>query len=137
MSLRYTLSDIWNLDIALPKTAIVFIRWDLWAWKTALSQMLIRRILGQDISVTSPTYTYYNRYESIYHFDLYRLKNYDEFFAIGGEDILDNHDWIILIEWPELIMPHYTADLEIVLKKTDIPDEREISVIYESKPQES
>ena len=137
MSLRYTLSDIWNLDIALPKTAIVFIRWDLWAGKTALSQMLIRRILGQNISVTSPTYTYYNRYESIYHFDLYRLKNYDEFFAIGGEDILDNHDWIILIEWPELIMPHYTADIEIVLKKTDIPDEREISVIYGSKPQES
>ncbi|MBT3728584.1 hypothetical protein HOF65_00670 [bacterium] len=40
----------------------------------------------------SPTYTYYNKYNNIYHFDLYKLKSYDEFFAIGGEDILDNNN---------------------------------------------
>ncbi|MBT3726615.1 hypothetical protein HOG21_02715 [bacterium] len=32
--------------------------------------------------MTSPTYTYYNKYNDIYHFDLYRLKSYDEFFSI-------------------------------------------------------
>ena len=50
-------------------------------------------------SITSPTYTYYNKYTldnfiNIYHYDLYRLKDYDEFFAIWWEDILDNNDWI-------------------------------------------
>ena len=67
--------------------------------------------------VTSPTYTYYNKYNNIYHFDLYRLQDYNEFFAIGGEDILDNNEWIILIEWPELLEKYYQPDLEIILKK--------------------
>ncbi len=128
MSLCYTLWDISDLDIPLPDSGIVFIKWDLGAGKTTLSQSLIQKILGKDISVTSPTYTYYNQYEHIYHFDLYRLSNYDEFFAIGWEDILDHHEWIILIEWPELIEHHYTPDLEIILKKTENKDERVITV---------
>ncbi|USN59129.1 MAG: tRNA (adenosine(37)-N6)-threonylcarbamoyltransferase complex ATPase subunit type 1 TsaE [Candidatus Peribacteria bacterium] len=67
---------------------------------------------------------------SVYHFDLYRLKDYDEFFAIGGEDILDNNDGIVLIEWPEIIAEHYSPDIDVYLKKTDREDEREITLQY-------
>ena len=81
-------------------------------------------------NITSPTYTYYNKYNDIYHFDLYRLKDYNEFFAIGAEDILDNNDGVILVEWPELIEKYYKPDIEIILKKTDNEDEREIEVNY-------
>jgi tRNA threonylcarbamoyladenosine biosynthesis protein TsaE len=66
---------------------------------------------------------------TIHHFDLYRLKNYDEFFAIGWEEILDNNEWIILVEWPEILEGYYNADMIIKMKKVDIEDEREIEIL--------
>jgi tRNA A37 threonylcarbamoyladenosine biosynthesis protein TsaE len=80
--------------------------------------------------VRSPTYTYYQKYSKeivgtkeigdrgetkenlpptssllppVYHFDLYRLEDYDTFISIGGEEILQNDDVIVLIEWPEIL----------------------------------
>lgn len=43
----------------------------------------------------------YNSKVPIYHFDVYRLSDVDEFFAIGGEEYLQNG--ICIIEWGELI----------------------------------
>ena len=37
----------------------------------------------------------------IFHFDVYRLEDVDEFYAIGGEEYFE--DGISLIEWGELI----------------------------------
>jgi len=79
--------------------------------------------------VRSPTYTYYNKYgKNIYHFDLYRLSHYDEFFAIGGEEILDNEENISLIEWPELIGSYFKPTIEIFIQKTHQENEREIEI---------
>jgi len=133
----YNISKIQKLVFPLFKGNIVFLNWDLWAWKTTISKHIINSILGVKQSVTSPTYTYYNKYEwilewekiDIYHFDLYRLSNYDEFFAIGGEEILENNNWIILIEWPDIISEYFKADLTINLSKTDKDNEREIEII--------
>lgn len=139
-----------KLDIKLP--CIIFLKGDLWAWKTTLSKHIINNLLWVKEDVTSPTYTYYNRYSwetldskfykysknienskfetlDIYHFDLYRLKNYDEFFIIGGEDILDNNSWVVLIEWPEIIKNYYKPDIEISLSKTKNEEEREIQIV--------
>jgi len=127
---KYFLNDITDLDIQLKRPCIIFLKGDLWAGKTTLSQYIIRNLLGVSENIISPTYTYYNKYYDIYHFDLYRLKNYDEFFAIVGEDILDNNRGIILFEWPELIEKHYDCDIEIILEKTSENDQREISIIY-------
>jgi hypothetical protein len=33
-----------------------------------------------------------------------------------------------LIEWPDLIEKYYSPDLEIILKKTDNPKQREIEI---------
>ena len=55
--------------------------------------------------ISSPTFTIVNEYNSnevnIYHFDVYRLEDSDEFFAIGGEEYFSKG--ICLIEWGELI----------------------------------
>ena len=126
----YSIDNIDKLDILIKKPSLVFLCWDLWAWKTTLSKSIINKILDKNIDVTSPTYTYYNKYDDVHHFDLYRLKDYDEFFAIGGEDILDNNEGVILVEWPDLIEKYYKADIEINIKKTDREDEREIDIKY-------
>lgn len=126
---KYSIDKIKELKIPIKKPSIIFLNGDLWAWKTTLSKHILNNLLWIKEDITSPTYTYYNRYNDNYHFDLYRLKDYDEFFAIWWEDILDNNTWIILVEWPDLISKYYKPDLVINITKTDIEDERQIEII--------
>jgi tRNA threonylcarbamoyladenosine biosynthesis protein TsaE len=125
----YKLEEIKNINLWLNKDKIIFLKWDLWAWKTTISKHILNNLLKIKENISSPTYTYYNKYWKNYHFDLYRLKNYDEFFAIWWEEILDNNSWIILIEWPDIIEKYYKADIVINIKKTDNENEREIEII--------
>ncbi len=126
---KYFLKYISDLKIEIKKPCLIFLRWDLWAGKTTLAKHILNDILWIEGEVTSPTYTYYNKYLDNYHFDLYRINNYDEFFAIWWEEILDNNSWVILVEWPEIIEKYYSPDLEIILKKTENSEEREIKII--------
>ena len=130
MKKKYFINNIDSLNINIKKPYLIFIKGDLWVWKTTLSKYILNNLVWIKDSVTSPTYTYYNKYKDNYHFDLYRLWDYDEFFAIWGEEILDNNSGIILIEWPEIIEKYYSPDIEIILSKTDIEEEREIEIIY-------
>lgn len=126
---RYTLKEISELPLSLIPGDIVFLHGDLAAGKTTLSKHLIQTLLWETTDIKSPTYTYYHKYsDHIYHFDLYRLSNYDEFFAIGGEEIVENPNNICLIEWPEILSGYITPTFEIFLKKTDRDDEREIEI---------
>ena len=126
---KYFLKYISDLKIEIKKPCLIFLKWDLWAGKTTLAKHILNDILWIEGEVTSPTYTYYNKYLDNYHFDLYRINNYDEFFAIWWEEILDNNSWVILVEWPEIIEKYYSQDLEIILKKTENSEEREIKII--------
>ena len=132
MKQKYSLDNIWNINIPNKKPLIIFLKGDLWAWKTTLSKHILKDIFWIKDEITSPTYTYYNKYEDHYHFDLYRIWDYDEFFAIWWEDISDNLDWVALIEWPEKIEKYYKPDIEIYLRKTDIEDQREIEIIHKT-----
>ncbi|MDD5770088.1 MAG: tRNA (adenosine(37)-N6)-threonylcarbamoyltransferase complex ATPase subunit type 1 TsaE [Candidatus Gracilibacteria bacterium] len=128
---KYFLNDIFNLSLEIKPGDIIFIYGDLASGKTTFSKHIINNLLGIKQDVISPTYTYYNKYgKNIYHFDLYRLNNYDEFFAIGGEEILDNSENISIIEWPEIIKPYFKPNIEIYLRKTKNELEREIGIVY-------
>jgi tRNA threonylcarbamoyladenosine biosynthesis protein TsaE len=130
MKKKYFLDTISSINLNINKPCIIFLIWDLWYGKTTLSKYILNEIVWIKDSITSPTYTYYNKYGDNYHFDLYRLKNYDEFFAIWAEEILDNNNWVIVIEWPEIIKDYYRPDIIINISKTDIDNEREIEIIY-------
>lgn len=130
---KYVLNDIKNITVDLNKPKLVFIKGDLWSWKTTLSKHILNNILKIKDNITSPTYTYYNKYQNNFHFDLYRLKDYDEFFAIGWEDILDNNYWIILVEWPDVIEKYYIPDIIINISRTYKEGEREIKIIENKK----
>lgn len=127
---------MWKLKFDIKKGDIIFLNWDLWAGKTTVSKFIINNLLNVNENVVSPTYTYYNKYTwifnwekiDVFHFDLYRLDNYDEFFAIGWEEILDNNLWIILIEWPDIIKKYYNYNLNIDLVKIKNEKYREIEI---------
>ena len=60
---------------------------------------------GLENEISSPTFTIVNEYKkdsiNIYHFDVYRLEDSSEFYAIGGDEYFENG--ICIIEWGELI----------------------------------
>ena len=133
MKQKYTQETLQTLIINIKRPFLIFLQWDLGAWKTTLSKHILKNFCDVSEEVSSPTYTYYNKYNDNYHFDLYRILDYDEFFAIGGEDILDNNKWVILIEWPEVLWKYYSPDCSITLSQTWIKGEREIEIIYNKK----
>lgn len=80
---------------------------DMGAGKTTIITALCNRKGVQDV-ISSPTFSIINEYiyeengveKSIYHIDLYRLKNSEEVIQAGVEDCI-NSGHICFIEWPE------------------------------------
>ena len=76
----------------------------LGAGKTSFITALCK-VLGVPETVTSPTYSIIQEYktrdnETIFHIDLYRIKNKEEAIDAGVEDCLLSND-ICMVEWPE------------------------------------
>src|SRR5207248_3256736 len=98
--------------------------------KTTFIQRICKT-LGVKNKVTSPTFSLINEYNGVkpvYHFDLYRLKNFDELLSIGITEYLDSGNYC-LIEWPEMaerILPEKTV--KVFIETTD-GVERKIKII--------
>lgn len=91
---------------------VVLYEGDLGAGKTAFTKGIARALDVED-TVTSPTFAIVNEYEGrlpLFHFDLYRLENFDDLYSIGFFDYLVRGG-IIAAEWSENI-PELAADLD-------------------------
>lgn len=130
-SITFSLWELETLDLGIHTPALIFLYGTLGAGKTTLSASILRKALWDPQKyITSPTYTYYQRYKEHTHFDLYRLQNYDEFVAIWGEEIVDNSQGIILIEWPEILEGYYTPNYSFYLEALEgKEDERLLRII--------
>lgn len=88
----------------LKKGMIIVLSGDLGSGKTKLTEGILT-YFGLENEISSPTFTIVNEYNTqnlnIYHFDVYRLSDIDEFSAIGGEEYFEKGACII--EWGELI----------------------------------
>ena len=100
------MSEIANLvlDIADEDNVIVF-EGEMGSGKTTLIKAICIE-LGVEDATSSPTYALINEYQidddTIYHMDLFRLKDVDEAIDIGIEDYLHS-DALCLVEWPEVV----------------------------------
>ena len=83
---------------------IIILSGNLGAGKTKFVQGILQNFNLED-EISSPTFTIVNEYKApnvnIYHFDLYRLADIDEFYAIGGEEYLEKG--ICIFEWGEIL----------------------------------
>lgn len=90
----------------LNKNSIIILSGDLGSGKTKFTQGILK-YYGLENEISSPTFTIVNEYNAkdinIYHFDLYRLEDIDEFYAMGGEEYLQNG--ICIFEWGEILEP--------------------------------
>ena len=103
----------------LKKGNTVVLTGELGAGKTKFTEGFLMHFGLQD-EISSPTFNIVNEYSKnnihIYHFDVYRLSDIDEFYAIGGEEYFDKG--ICLIEWGELIKEALPEDyIKISIQK--------------------
>ena len=120
------LSQVSDLLISLrDKSNIIAFYGNMGAGKTTLIKNLCAQLGVQD-EVNSPTFALVNEYQtdtfdSIFHFDFYRIKSLEEVFDIGYEDYFYGGS-LCLLEWPELIdplMPEHFIKVEITFGETD------------------
>jgi tRNA threonylcarbamoyladenosine biosynthesis protein TsaE len=95
-----TATNFWN---QVPSSKVIALHGQMGAGKTTFISALCR---AKHVSSTvgSPTFSIINEYlspeGSIYHIDLYRLKDEEEAIRTGVEDCLYSGQ-ICLVEWPE------------------------------------
>jgi len=115
----------------LTKKDIVILSGELGSGKTKFVQGVLK-YFGLENEISSPTFTIVNEYHAketnIYHFDVYRLSEPDEFYAIGGEEYFEQG--ICLIEWGEMIESILPTDyIKITFKKNEENEEyRELQI---------
>lgn len=83
---------------------IIVLSGELGSGKTKFTEGFLS-YFGLENEISSPTFTIVNEYKNnkitIFHFDVYRLEDIDEFYAIGGEEYFSSG--ICIIEWGEKI----------------------------------
>lgn len=112
---------------------IVCLTGDLGTGKTHITKGIAKG-LGIDDHITSPTFTIVNEYDSgrlkLYHFDVYRVSDPDEIYAIGFDDYIFSNG-VSIIEWANYIEEILPSDYLHILIEKDLSngeDYRKITI---------
>ena len=114
----------------LEKGDSILLHGDLGAGKSVFARGVAR---GLEISgpMPSPTFTLLIPYEGkrkLYHFDLYRLNDPDEFYAAGLDEFIGG-DGVALIEWPEMAEIDPVPRLDVKILRDDGGDDVNVRII--------
>lgn len=100
----------------LPTQCVVALNGTLGAGKTRLVRAFAEACGIDEKDVTSPTFTLWQTYQGtrrIHHLDAYRIRDEDEFDALGVEECF-GEDATTFIEWAERVAGCLPTDLLIV-----------------------
>ena len=129
MDVIFALSDIKNAAeqflAAAGTTSVFAFHGEMGAGKTTFINAVCE-VMGVKDTISSPTFSIINQYstvtgKTVYHMDLYRLKDDEEAVNTGVEDCLYSGN-ICLVEWPEKapgIFPDDTLHVTIIAIGTD------------------
>ena len=111
----------------------MFYHGDLGSGKTKFVEGILK-YFGKENEISSPTFTIVNEYNcddlNIYHFDVYRLEDCDEFYAIGGEEYFNKG--ICLIEWGEKILEALPKNYKRIYFSRNLTDESRRELEFEN-----
>jgi tRNA threonylcarbamoyladenosine biosynthesis protein TsaE len=104
------------LSEKLTAGAVIGLTGSLGAGKSVVTRGIARG-LGIEGPITSPTYTLISEYHqgrlSLYHMDLYRIEDPEEFELLGAQELIYGQG-ICIIEWYQLIEDLLPEDLIII-----------------------
>ena len=122
-----------NLGKLLKSGDIVCLTGDLGTGKTHITKGIAKG-LGIEDNITSPTFTIVNEYETgrlkLNHFDVYRVSDPDEIYAIVFDDYIFS-DAVSVIEWANYIEEILPQDFLHILIEKDLSqgeDYRKITI---------
>ena len=112
--------DTHELGLKLAEAAepgdIIALIGDLGTGKTALTKYIAEG-LGITEDVISPTFTIVREYRSgrlpLFHFDVYRLADGDEFMDTGAEDYLNGRG-LTVVEWADIVADALPIDTLVI-----------------------
>ncbi len=126
--LTYSINEIdkaARFVIKNSRSRIVLLDGDMGSGKTTLIKAIVKQ-LGSDDEANSPTFAIVNEYRTpgfpIYHFDLYRLKDFYEALDFGIEEYLSQPDAYVFIEWSDIIaeiLPENSQKIRIIVKENN------------------
>ena len=109
-------------EMLLPAPKLIVLRGDLGAGKTTLVKGIAAALGAAEAEdVTSPTFTLVHEYVGpkvrLFHLDLYRLETERELLTLGLEEMAEQPDALVLVEWGEKFSSVVTrADGEISIE---------------------
>jgi len=100
---------------------VLALRGDLGSGKTTFTKYLAAA-LGVEKTVTSPTFVILKKYPilnspkftQLVHIDCYRLTSIDDLDSIGFFEFLEDEHNLVVVEWPESIIPFLQNKIEIL-----------------------
>jgi len=118
----------------IKKGDIIFLYGEIGVGKTTFVRHIINYLENKNkiknSEVLSPTFNIVYDYNvgnlKILHYDLYRLKNYNDISQLGMFETSDEH--IKIIEWPELVKPKPENRIDILFKYSKSMDSRKVKI---------
>jgi len=121
-----------NLASSMNGGEAILLYGNLGAGKTTFMQGFAQG-LGIQSRVTSPTFIIMRKYEgakTLYHIDLYRTESNADLEGIGMQEILEDKNAVVAIEWPEKL-GSFLPEKRIEIRLEPISEnERKIEITY-------
>lgn len=120
-----------------PHARVIAFYGEMGAGKTTFIRALCQA-LGSTDTINSPTFALLNEYGCnqgdgpIYHFDLYRIKSYQELLEIGFEEYIYSEAYC-LIEWAEKLDGHLPENY-LKVRVQPAPDGNSRTFTFEQNP---
>ena len=134
-----SLEDTKNFSEKISKIVntgdVIFLCGEIGVGKTTFVRYFINHLESKkkikNSDVLSPTFNIVYDYNvgsiKILHYDLYRLKNYNDISQLGMFEAFDDH--IKIIEWPELIKPKPMDRIDIFFNYSKLINSREVKIV--------
>ena len=134
-----SLKDTKNLSKKISKIInagdVIFLYGEIGVGKTTFVRFFINHLEVENgikkSDILSPTFNIAYDYDigkiKVYHYDLFRLKNYKDILELGMFETSKNH--IKIIEWPELIELKPKNRIDILFQYSKLKNSRKVQVV--------
>ena len=123
-----------NISKIINEGDIIFLYGEIGVGKTTFVRNIVNYLENKNkikkSEVLSPTFNIVYDYNvgnfKILHYDLYRIKNYNDISQLGMFET--SHDHVKIVEWPELIKQKPKNRIDILLKYSKLIESRKVKI---------